>query len=399
MAVDATTAFLENQQGRYVRPDVLAPRTRTVWAVGDSLTAGVGAGAATPLEFDATLFSSFGQPCIWYGAGAWETWALLASQSKWTFGGVFATGGFTAAQILAVHVPQVIAAASPGDTVNVLAGTNGFILADVEAIHAALHAAGLYTVACTIPPINNPANFDVIANLNEGLKAYCAAHGIPLVDIHGALVNPASGQYATAYVNDGIHPNEAGFQVMGQLIAAELNSRFSTVVTLVDHNVPTSGQLPALKPLATGGVANTDWFALAALGTSTIAVAADADFKGGNAYVLTRNNTDINMTFAAGVLTPGHRVRLGMAIKFAPTSAGVFVLSFNSNATQGKILFSLGQTGGVRDSFGISRFYVEFVVPVLPDYAYQSPHIQLFTDGVLSVGELTVLDLTLMGAV
>src|ERR1700759_1387697 len=139
MAVDAITAFLENRNGQYIRPadtQPVATYTRTVWAVGDSITAGVATGTGGQgLGFDNTLFSSFGQPCIWYGAGAWETWALLASQAKWTFGGIFATGGFTAAQILAVHVPQVIAAASRGDTVNVLAGTNGFALADVFSIH------------------------------------------------------------------------------------------------------------------------------------------------------------------------------------------------------------------------------------------------------------------------
>ena len=140
--IDADLTELENSAADSTRLN------RTVWAVGDSLTQGIAG-----LSYDSNVAPGIGQPLLHYMAGSWETWALLASEARWTFGGIFATGSYTAAQILSVHVPQLLQVAQPGDTVVVLAGTNGNVLADVKAIHATLHAARLRTVAATIPPV------------------------------------------------------------------------------------------------------------------------------------------------------------------------------------------------------------------------------------------------------
>jgi len=371
-------------------------RTRTVLAVGDSLTEGSGAGGGG-LTTDVAVFPTRAHGALQYQGGSWVTWALLASQARWTIGGVFATGGYTAAQILATHVPAAIAAAKPGDTVVVLAGTNGNVFTDVQAIHEALRNAGLHTVAVTIPP-STSSTLSNVAAFNARLKAYAAAKAIPLVDVHGALVDPATGAYLTAYNGDGVHPNQLGAQLMGQTIATVLNGFHATPVPLVEHNAAITGQLQS-NPLAQAALTSgTDFGTLSGLGTSTIAQASDADFRGGKCYLFTRGDTDINGRLKTATLVPGNRMRVGMALKAAAgTSWG---MRWESNTTGQKVLLGVGYPTSFSVPQGIARFYVEFTVPTLPDYVYRSPRLYVGGAGAaLSLGEITVQDLTAMGVV
>lgn len=202
-------------------------RTRTVWALGDSLTEGSSPGGGG-ITYDATLFSSKGQPCLQYQEGSWVPFAVLASQARWRVGGIFATGGWSAAQILATYVSAVIAAASPGDTVVVTASTNLNVLADVKTIHATLRAAGLNTVAVTIPPNTDTgaATLLTLTGFNAGLRKYAADNGIPSADDYTAMLNPATGAYVSGYAEDAVHPSVIGNKVFGETIAAVLNGFF-----------------------------------------------------------------------------------------------------------------------------------------------------------------------------
>lgn len=372
-------------------------RSRTVWALGDSLTAGSGSGGGG-ITYDNTLFASTGQPCLQYQGGSWTTWALFASDARWTFGGVFATASWTAAQILATHVPAVIAAAAPGDTVVVLAGTNGNVLADVKKIHAALRDAGLHTVACTIPP-SSASTLASVAAFNAGIKKYAASNGIPLVDLHGAVVDPATGAYSAAYNGgDGIHPNQAGSKVMGEAIATVVNTFFANRVALVDHNAAFAGQLQT-KPLGLGApAAGTDYNFLSAAGTSTVTFPGKAGWAGGGSYLWTRGDTNISGRLANITLVAGRRIRLGMALN-AAGAARSWGMRLESSTTGQKVLFGIGYPTTLTTVLGDSRFFVEFTVPTLPDYSYR---LRVAVEGAgttLQQGELTIQDLTAMGAV
>jgi hypothetical protein len=287
-------------------------RTRTVWALGDSNTVGAATGGGG-ITFDSTVFSSTGQPCLQHQGGSWMTWALINSDCRWTCGGIFATAGFTATQILATHVPQVIAAASPGDTVAVLAGTNGNVLADVLAIHDALRAAGLYTVAFTIPP-SSSSTLAPVAKVNAGITEYAEANAIPLVDLHGAVADPATDAYLSAYNGDGVHPNHAGAQRFGQTAASVINGLFPTRVPLIQHNAAFTGQLVD-KPLAIGAILTDGINNMAMIGSDSIGDVADSDFLGGNAYEMSRVGTNLEAKHDNWALVAGHRIRLGFAFK------------------------------------------------------------------------------------
>jgi lysophospholipase L1-like esterase len=367
-----------------------------VWAIGDSLTTGTDGG----LNYDAALYSTqFGHPAVWYQSHTWQAWALMASDARWTFGGSWGTGGYSAAQILATHVPSVLAAADPGDTVVVLAGTNGNVLADVKTIHATLRAAGLRTIACTIPP-SSASTLSSVAAFNSGLKDYAADNGIVVADIHAAVVDHDTGSYQSAYDDGaGIHPSEAGYRQFGYTIAAALAHVFpdSRPSSLVDHNATFTGSLQT-KPLALGSPGNADYGLLAGIGTGTFGPAANSNFRGGFGYKLTRGDTDMNAVLTNPMtLAAGHRMRVGMALEAVPAGSGTWGFRLESSTTGVKIPFALGY--GTAFSLGqeAGRFYTDFTVPTLPDYDYRLRINVTGNGSTLHLGEVTMFDLTAMG--
>lgn len=362
--------------------------SRKVWALGDSNTAG------SPFVVTSEVFTGgTGQGGLKFPPTTWVTWAVLASEARWTLAGVFATGGYTAAQIRSTHVPALIVAASPGDTVVVLAGTNGWVFADVQAIHDTLRAAGLRTVAVTLPPFTDA--YSQIAEFNARLWAYALDQGIPVVDAFGTLVEPATGQWQASYLNDGIHANVTGYKALGRAVAAVLKVLFPVnAAALVQHNAPFAGNLQA-KPLTVGGFEG--YGAYTPLGTGTVAPVADADFLGGSALNFTRGDADIIGYVGVGYpFVAGHRIRIGFALK---ATGAFWQINLDSATTGTQVLWSLGHPNAMSvGTDGITRLYSEFVVPSLPDYGYR---LQVALGGAgasLSIGEITLLDLTTLGA-
>jgi len=61
-----------------------------------------------------------------------------------------------------------------------------------------------------------------IKALNAMLKAYCEAHGVTWVDYYSALVDEKGGMKdGTSF--DGVHPNAAGYAIMGPLAQAGID--------------------------------------------------------------------------------------------------------------------------------------------------------------------------------
>lgn len=56
-----------------------------------------------------------------------------------------------------------------------------------------------------------------IAALNQRIRDYCAANDVPLLDYFAAMVAPDGCSLNSEYTYDGVHPNQAGCQVMKQL--------------------------------------------------------------------------------------------------------------------------------------------------------------------------------------
>jgi len=366
-----------------------------VWVVGDSLTAGAPRGVSA--DSNAYGSSSTLHGGLMYQDTTWLPWALAASQARWTFGGFAATGGYTAAQILATHVPSVIAAATAGDVVVVFAGTNGNVVADVQSIHAAFRNAGLRTVAVTIPP-STSSTLTAVAQFNRVLADYCLKHGIPLVDAHSVVVDTATGAQSSTYNVDGVHPNALGFQAIGAAIATVLNAIFPAgTQNLATHDGVVTGRLQG-HPLSIAGVGGgTDYGTLAGIGTGTFtANNTQASFVGGKSYRAVRGDTDISARFANITLVAGHKMRVGMNLIAAlGTSWG---MRLESNTTGLKILWGFGYTTNMAIAQSSCSFYSDFTVPSgLPDYGYRLRFSLVGASGQLDVGALTIDDLTAMG--
>jgi lysophospholipase L1-like esterase len=140
--------------------------------------------------------------------------------------------GQTTPQMLVRFRPDVIALKPRG--VVILAGTNDIAgntgpetLEDIEGNLASMaqlaQANGIRVVFASVMPVcdyiqpqterRQPAK---IVALNAWIKTYSAANGATYVDYYSAMVDP-NGMLKKELTFDGLHPNDAGYDVMGPL--------------------------------------------------------------------------------------------------------------------------------------------------------------------------------------
>jgi lysophospholipase L1-like esterase len=112
-------------------------------------------------------------------------------------------------------------------TVVLLAGTNDSAVtpfdtwaAQMASIISKIRGIGATPIMATIPPNNGTsARKQSIIKQNLWIRDFANRRGIALVDFYALLVDPASGNFKAAYMNDGIHPSAAGYAAMGVLFA------------------------------------------------------------------------------------------------------------------------------------------------------------------------------------
>ncbi len=63
---------------------------------------------------------------------------------------------------------------------------------------------------------------DKIAELNKSIKAFADENGIPFVDYYTPMVTGEDRALNPAYANDGVHPTDAGYEVMEAIIVPEI---------------------------------------------------------------------------------------------------------------------------------------------------------------------------------
>lgn len=118
--------------------------------------------------------------------------------------------------------------------INDIAGNTGpstleMIMNNIVSMVKLAKANNIQVVLCSVLPANNfywhpgtqPAA-KVIA-LNLMLHNYAKANQLPYVDYHSAMKDTEDG-LKKAYGPDGVHPNAAGYQVMGMLLEEVLQS-------------------------------------------------------------------------------------------------------------------------------------------------------------------------------
>jgi acyl-CoA thioesterase-1 len=156
-----------------------------------------------------------------FGTG-WPTFAALLSGQRINLVSNAGVSGNTSAQALARFATDV-APYSPA-VVNIGIGTNDIgtsvslatYQANVIAMVAAVRSIGAQPTITTIPP-NNTSSHATINKWNHWLRRYANQQRIPLVDFWSLLADPTNGNYLSTYLNDGTHPNNAGYLAMGTL--------------------------------------------------------------------------------------------------------------------------------------------------------------------------------------
>lgn len=132
-------------------------------------------------------------------------------------------GGQTASMI-AARVTRDVLKYAP-DVVGVTMGTNdviihnhaNYILPSLQAIHATLKSAGVFFFFTTIPPYASRAA--LVNSINQVITGFCAANGVPCVDLYAIGADPANaGAWRANYSHDGTHPTRRTSWRFGQEI-------------------------------------------------------------------------------------------------------------------------------------------------------------------------------------
>lgn len=87
-------------------------------------------------------------------------------------------------------------------------------LSQVNGIHVVL--ASVMPVCDYINPQTNRRPPEKILALNAWIRNYCATHGVIYLDYYSAMVDK-NGMLRKELTYDGLHPNEAGYEVMAPL--------------------------------------------------------------------------------------------------------------------------------------------------------------------------------------
>jgi len=149
---------------------------------------------------------------------------------------VYATGGYTSAQVLATHIPSAVA----GDAavIHIQVGTNdagttvsvATFAANVTAMYDALRAAGKRMTIGLVPPRASGATTlwrQDRGAYNEWISRWAPLNGIPVADLRGLA--DSSGDLAAGYDSgDGTHPNDAGHAIIAAAVSTAVLSVLPT---------------------------------------------------------------------------------------------------------------------------------------------------------------------------
>lgn len=195
-------------QSNPVAPQTIAPPSGTVVFMGDSITQFWGHGVlpdhptASP-----TIYQQF-PGAIDAGVAGQTTDQMLARIST---------------DVLAQHPKILVILGGTNDMLRVANPTTD----NIAEMASQASAAGIRVILCTIPPIERwSAGITItdattgnaaVANFNASVKMLAAEYGYGLADYHTAMVLP-DGTANDALFEDGIHPNDAGYAAMAQVL-------------------------------------------------------------------------------------------------------------------------------------------------------------------------------------
>lgn len=306
--------------------------TVVAW-VGDSITAGVGAsnaGKAWPAQVLKILGARISASSVNAGVAGDESADLLARIGD----------------VLTVEPGLVVLMVGTNDAAHAVPVAD--FRANVEAIAAAVNAAGARLAVALLPPRATDIPLGYAYNL--WLRAWCHRRGVPCVDTFAALVDPATGLLAAAYDSgDGVHPNDAGHLKIAEAVAAVLESLLPLPVWHTGGGIVSGPWTHTAGP--TGALSTVDGYtrisATSGLPTYSLPITAPAvgdklllqmDLRGSSAAAINKvepqgGSSPIGPILASGFPTaePGWLVRAFVV----PAYTGTYRIGLNVDARSG----------------------------------------------------------------
>lgn len=343
-------------------------------------------------------------------AQCWAAWAMLFTGGRFRYAGTYATGGYTAAQILATHIPRVIAA-KPTFCI-VLAGRNDVVKRlDFEKvtrpaltkIYSKLRRAGIIPVVCSMSAQSgNTPDQDVLRyKINAFNRAYAAKYDLPFVDLHAATTDPLTGEWKDGYNQvradgslDPSHPTPFGAKAMGKTVAETMKGWVAptTPRKAISVTTPETSDNLLANPLFidhTDGI--PDGWVIDSSGT--FSVADDPDVLG-NAFVMSGRAGSVAMCHRTLQVTAGQRYGFGIEAKItASLSSWVscYVVAGSSTEDTAETVYLAGLRNWKESTDGYGYFYYEFTAPA---DASEVTVIAKAQDGTLSIAQGGVLNIT-----
>ena len=374
----------------------------TVWKLGDSISAN---------GFTAPTASA---DRVWSPDRDYLLWASILSMGKIAYGGTAATGGFKTDQIIATHLPTVLAARPTFCVVH--AGTNDIgthttavTIANLKTIFDRLLAAGITPVATTMLPkeTNKGSSREALDAMSAFVTRYADLKGFPRVDWTTPFITTAGGWtgYASPtpgpYNYDDVHPEGGGAKVMGQALADVLTPLINTKPESLATNtnyladfVPTRVNGLLLTDTNADGVAD-QITAPAATGAVYALTAMSADEGKGNWQSMERTSTGSpTLETAAITVTPGDLITFSCKVKTTGMKAGA--ATWHLRLTTSSVI-DVTALRNFKEDITLGLWKVTFRVPStgvtnLKLHSYISAG-----TGKLFIGELNMVNLTAKG--
>lgn len=200
--------------------DILPMR---VGAIGDSITASLGINA----YYDGRQYNLSDQPLCY---------AMLQSTANWDLVVNAGIAGQRSDQIAARIATEIVPAGVDVCVINscfwndiAQAYTTTHTQTQIAAMCEELIAANIMPVICTPTPDaitgGTSARKLYMSTMAAWVRWYGKQNGYPVVDYMSGLIDPATGAISSTYnLDNSVHPNPAGFKVMGAALGAVLDS-------------------------------------------------------------------------------------------------------------------------------------------------------------------------------
>ena len=126
---------------------------------------------------------------------------------------------------------RAVAAENPSHVI-IMGGTNDVygaerpeaIVANIEKLIQLVQQCGAVPIVGIPIPCNDRHEEAILSLCRDGIKQLAARLHLPVIDFYAAMVDSTGMRIKEDYHIDGLHPNEAGYQLMG-VIAIEALSR------------------------------------------------------------------------------------------------------------------------------------------------------------------------------